>query len=217
MENKLRLNNLNAPIGANRRKKRVGRGVGSGHGKTSGQGSKGEKSRSGGNINPGFEGGQMPLIRRIPKFGFSPFNKEELQLVNVESLNLFKENEIVTPLTLKEKGLIKNDVKKVKILAKGELKKPLTVKSDEFSNGAIEKITKIGGKAVTRSDKPVLIKIKEKAKEIKKPIPGAETQKTPEAPTSETPKLKSQVKQDKKENSSGSKRPEAKGGHPKPR
>ncbi len=162
MKKKFKLNDLRAPYGANKRRKILGRGIGSGHGGTSTKGHKGEKARSGGNIKPGFEGGQMSLLRRLPKFGFNPLSRIKWQLVNVESLNIFKDNENVTPELLKNKGLIKNPKNMIKVLGDGELKRSLTVQADCFSNSAIEKITKAGGKAVDKSGKEVSKKIKVK-------------------------------------------------------
>jgi large subunit ribosomal protein L15 len=140
------LNNLKPTKGSKHRKKIVGRGVGSGHGRTSTRGSKGQKARSGdGSKKIGFEGGQMPIFRRIPKRGFnSPFRKE-YEIVNIESLNKFDSGSEVTPQILKKAGLIEN-ANFVKILAVGDLKKVLTVKAMAFSKSAIEKINAAGGK-----------------------------------------------------------------------
>jgi large subunit ribosomal protein L15 len=140
------LNNLKPAKGSKHRKKIVGRGVGSGHGRTSTRGSKGQKSRSGdGSKKIGFEGGQMPIFRRIPKRGFNnPFRKE-YEIVNVESLNKFDSGLEVTPQLLKEAGLI-GKANLVKILGVGDLKKALTVKVSAFSKSAVEKINAAGGK-----------------------------------------------------------------------
>jgi large subunit ribosomal protein L15 len=140
------LNNLKHAKGSKHRKKIVGRGVGSGHGRTSTRGSKGQKARSGdGSKKIGFEGGQMPIFRRIPKRGFNnPFRKE-YEIVNVESLNKFDSGLEVTPQVLKEAGLI-GKANLVKILGVGELKKALTVKVAAFSKSAVEKINAAGGK-----------------------------------------------------------------------
>ncbi|MDR2811745.1 MAG: 50S ribosomal protein L15 [Endomicrobium sp.] len=141
------LNNLKPAKGSKHRKKIVGRGVGSGHGRTSTRGSKGQKSRSGdGSKKIGFEGGQMPIFRRIPKRGFNnPFRKE-YEIVNVESLNKFDSGLELTPQTLKEAGLI-GKANLVKILGVGDLKKALMVKVAAFSKSAAEKINAAGGKA----------------------------------------------------------------------
>ncbi len=142
----MRLHNLKNRPGAKHRTKRLGIGESSGHGKTSGRGGKGQTARSGGSIRLGFEGGQMPLLRRIPKRGFN--NKSfglHLATVNVETLNAFPDGATVTPEVLKAEGLLKKLLAGVKILGDGELKKKLTVKAQQFSASAKEKITKAGG------------------------------------------------------------------------
>lgn len=132
-------------------KKRKGRGPGSGKGKTSGRGHKGLKSRSGGKSKLGFEGGQMPLYRRIPKRGFTSIYKKEYQIVNVKKLDeIFKDNSTVNKKTLKEKGLIKSLKKPVKILGNGELNKALKISADTFSKNALGKIKKAGGEVVEK-------------------------------------------------------------------
>ncbi len=130
-----------------KKKKRVGRGRGSGHGKTSGRGHKGQKSRSGGGVRPGFEGGQMPLIRRIPKRGFTSRLKKKYQIINIRTLDGLKES-TVTPQKLKELKIVKNidRGRGVKVLGEGELSRPMTIKAHAFSGKAIEKIKKAGGK-----------------------------------------------------------------------
>ena len=143
----MKLGEIHVPAGATKKRKIVGRGPGSGHGKTSTRGQKGQKSRSGAHIHPEFEGGQMPLIRRIPKRGFTNRFKKKFQIVNLADLKSFKENSIVTPEELVKEGIIKNTKIKVKILGGGEISKPLTVKANSFSAGAAEKIQKAGGKA----------------------------------------------------------------------
>lgn len=136
---------LKPPAGACHKEKRVGRGPSSGHGKTCTRGHKGQKARGRGKFYPWFEGGQMPLTRRVPKRGFkSPF-KEEFEVVNVEDLNIFEPNSMVDPELLKRKGLIKK-TGNVKILGEGSLEKPLHVKAHAFSKTAEEKIKKAGGK-----------------------------------------------------------------------
>jgi large subunit ribosomal protein L15 len=141
------LHNLKPKKGSKHRKKIVGRGVGSGHGRTSTRGSKGQKARSGdGSKKIGFEGGQMPLFRRIPKRGFNNQFRKEYEIVNVESLNKFESGLEVTPTTLKQAGMVKK-AKLIKILGVGELKKSLTIKVAAFSKSAIEKIKSTGGKA----------------------------------------------------------------------
>lgn len=148
----MRLHNLKPRPGAKHRTKRLGAGESSGHGKTSGRGGKGQTARSGGSIRLGFEGGQMPLLRRIPKRGFN--NKEyrtEYATVNVEALNEFDTGATVTPEALVENGFLKKLLDGVKILGDGELKKRLTVKAQAFSGSAREKITKAGGTCETLS------------------------------------------------------------------
>ena len=139
------LYNLHPPKGAHKRNKLKGRGSGSGHGKTSTRGSKGQTSRSGRATYPGFEGGQMPLIRKIPKRGFTSKFKKEYQIVNIKSLNRIKE-ERITPELLEAKGLIKDKNKLVKILGDGEIKTPVVVLAHVFSNKAEEKIKGAGGR-----------------------------------------------------------------------
>ena len=125
---------------------RRGRGHGSGNGKTAGKGHKGQKARSGG-TRPGFEGGQMPLYRRIPKRGFTNRNTKEIVGINVSALEVFDNDAVVSVETLKECGIIKNARDGVKILGKGELTKKLTVQANAFSAGAVAKIEAVGGKA----------------------------------------------------------------------
>ena len=142
----LRSNELKAPWGATKKRKRIGRGPGSGHGKTSTKGHKGAKARSGYRDRPGFEGGQMPLQRRIPKRGFTNIFKKEFQIVNLTSLEKCGSAEVVNPLLLKNCGLIKHEDRPVKILAEGELKFPTTIQASAFSKSAQDKIVKAGGK-----------------------------------------------------------------------
>jgi len=143
----MKLNELKPRPGAVKKNKRVGRGPGSGHGKTSCRGGKGQTARTGASIPPYFEGGQMPLVRRIPKRGFknAPFRKE-YAIVNIHSLNVFEAQTEVTPEILLEKGIVKKMLDGLKILGEGELKVPLIVKAHKFSKSAIEKIEKAGGK-----------------------------------------------------------------------
>lgn len=143
----MKLHEIQAPPGANKRTKRVGRGPGSGHGKTSTRGHKGQKARSGGGVRPGFEGGQMPLQRRIPKRGFTNIFKKEYAIVNVQDLNVFADGTEVTIELLQDAGLVKGIKDGVKILGNGELEKKLTVKAHRFSKQAEEKIAARGGKA----------------------------------------------------------------------
>jgi large subunit ribosomal protein L15 len=142
--NTLRLHNLKAPKGAHKKRKILGRGSSSGHGKTSTRGSKGQTSRSGRATYPGFEGGQSPLIRRMPKRGFTSKFPREFQIVNLESLKGLEEKSI-NPALLLEKGLIKSKRKPVKILGEGEIKVALAVSAHAFSKSAQDKIKNAGG------------------------------------------------------------------------
>lgn len=144
-EKRLGLHNLAAPAGAHKPKKLLGRGPGSGHGKTSTRGSKGQTSRAGRHFYLGFEGGQSPLIRRMPKRGFTSRSKIEYQIVNLSSLSRIKDLNI-NPEILENKGLIKDKTQLVKILGDGEIKNPVTVQAHAFSKAAIEKIQQAGGK-----------------------------------------------------------------------
>ena len=142
----MELHNIKKFPGATKGKKRVGRGPGSGLGKTSGRGENGQKSRSGGSINPVFEGGQSPLFRRLHKRGFSnaPF-KTRYATINVGELSkLFKDKDVITPEVLKSQGIIKNQLDGIKVLGNGELDKKLTIKAHRFSSSALEKIEKSG-------------------------------------------------------------------------
>ena len=145
----MRVNEIGAPKGSHRNTKRRGRGSGSGHGKTSCRGRKGALKRSGRTTRPGFEGGQMPLIRRIPKRGFNSLFKDAYQVVNVESLNRFTTNSSVGPADFKKAGLIGSEKEKVKILGTGKLSKILTVKAHKFSDSAKKLIESAGAKTET--------------------------------------------------------------------
>jgi large subunit ribosomal protein L15 len=140
----MRLSELKPARGATKKPKRVGRGPGSGHGKTATRGHKGHKQRSGFRTKRGFEGGQMPLVRRIPKRGFTNIFKTEYEIVNVEMLAKFKANTEVTPELLKERGIVKGKLK-LKILGNGEISVPLKVRAHKFSKSAREKIMKAKG------------------------------------------------------------------------
>ena len=133
--------------GSKKKRKRVGRGIGSGHGKTSTRGQGGQWSRSGGGVRPGFEGGQMPLTRRVPKRGFTNIFGKEYATVNVERLDIFEDGAVVTVESLMSAGIIKKTLDGVKILGGGELTRKLTVKADKFTESAKEKIEALGGKA----------------------------------------------------------------------
>ena len=144
----MKLHELEKNIGATHAKKRVGRGSGSGLGKTSGRGQKGQKARSGGSINPVFEGGQLPLYRRIPKRGFKNAKfKTVYATINVEDLNVFEDGTVVTPALLKDTGLLKKQLKGIKVLGNGKLEKKLTIQAHKFSTSALEKIKESGSKA----------------------------------------------------------------------
>ena len=142
----MRLHELKAVPGATRAPKRKGRGTATGQGKTAGRGMNGQNSRSGGGVRPGFEGGQMPLYRRIPKRGFTNIWRKEYEIVNVETLNRFDNGTEVTPELLKEAGLVKKMLDGVKILGDGAVEKKLTVKASKFTKTAQEKIEAAGGK-----------------------------------------------------------------------
>ncbi|MEA4927639.1 MAG: 50S ribosomal protein L15 [Candidatus Limiplasma sp.] len=143
----MKLHELQPAAGSTAAPKRLGRGVGSGLGKTSGKGHKGAKARSGGGKRPGFEGGQMPLYRRVPKRGFHNIYRTEYATVNVGRLEIFENGTVVTAETLLEAGLISKVMDGVKILGNGELTKKLTVEAAKFTDSAKEKIEALGGKA----------------------------------------------------------------------
>lgn len=143
----MKLHTLAPNEGATKERKRLGRGVGSGTGKTSGKGHKGQNARSGGGVRPGFEGGQLPLFRRLPKRGFNNYEfRTEYAVVNVGDLNDFKDGSVIELKNLKESGLVKKEKDGIKILGSGELTKKLTVKANKFSSTAKEKIENAGGK-----------------------------------------------------------------------
>ena len=142
------LNRLRPPKGAKHAKKRVGRGPGSGHGKTASRGNKGAKSRSGFRFKRGFEGGQMPLHRRVPKRGFTNIFRVEYAVVNLDTLaEVFDAGSSVTPEVLRERGLVRKAKAKVKVLGRGDITKSLTVRAHKFSGSAAQKITAAGGTA----------------------------------------------------------------------
>ena len=144
----MRIHELKAPRGSRKKTKRVGRGSGSGRGKTSGRGQKGQKAHSGkGGPYLGFEGGQMPLIRRIPKRGFTGRKGQDFQIVNIEKLNVFRKDTVVSLEELKRLNLIKKETRPVKILGAGSLRKPLTIRAHRFTKTALEKIKEVKGKA----------------------------------------------------------------------
>jgi len=144
----MKLHTMQPAVGATKTRKRVGRGTGSGLGKTSGKGHKGQNARSGGGVRPGFEGGQLPLFRRLPKRGFSNARfKTTYAVINLSDLNSFENGVEVTPELLKDMGFVKNQLDGIKVLGYGTLEKKLTVKASNFSEAAREQIEKLGGKA----------------------------------------------------------------------
>ena len=144
----MKMHNLAPAPGAKKSGKRLGRGIGSGTGKTSGKGHKGQNARSGGGVRPGFEGGQMPLIRRIPKRGFTNIFKKEYSIVNVKELDIFKDGTVVTAELLLEVGILsKIENYGLKVLGDGTLTKKLTVQAKKFTKSAAEIIESAGGKA----------------------------------------------------------------------
>ncbi|TCT21095.1 LSU ribosomal protein L15P [Melghiribacillus thermohalophilus] len=142
----MKLHELKPAEGSRKKRNRVGRGMASGNGKTSGRGHKGQNARSGGGVRPGFEGGQMPLFQRLPKRGFTNINRKEYAIVNLDKLNTFEEGTEVTPELLLETGVISKLKSGVKILGSGKLEKKLTVKAHKFSASAKEAIEAAGGK-----------------------------------------------------------------------
>ena len=142
----MKLHELSPVEGSKKGSRRIGRGHGSGWGKTAGKGHKGQKARSGGTIRPGFEGGQMPLQRRLPKRGFNNIFRKNVVAINVGTLNKFEDGAVVDIAALTEKGIVKNSFDGVKILSNGTITKKLTVKANAFSKGAVAKIEAAGGK-----------------------------------------------------------------------
>lgn len=143
----MKLHEMKYTEGARRERKRIGRGHASGNGKTAGKGHKGQNARSGGGVRLGFEGGQTPLARRLPKRGFTNFNRKEYAIVNVTSLNRFEDGTEVTPELLIENGIVKKELDGIKILGQGELERKLVVKANKFSKSAVTIIEQVGGKA----------------------------------------------------------------------
>ena len=144
----MKLHELKKNEGATFRKKIVGRGSGSGSGKTSGRGQKGQNARSGGGVSPVFEGGQLPLYRRLPKRGFSNHDfKTVYAVVNLSDLNVFNDGDVVTPALLKEKGIVKKQLDGIKVLGNGSLEKKITIQAHRFSSSALRKIEESGSKA----------------------------------------------------------------------
>lgn len=144
----MKLHELKKNEGATFRKKIVGRGSGSGSGKTSGRGQKGQNARSGGGVSPVFEGGQLPLYRRLPKRGFSNHDfKTVYAVINLSDLNVFNDGDVVTPALLKEKGIVKKQLDGIKVLGNGSLEKKITIQAHRFSSSALRKIEESGSKA----------------------------------------------------------------------
>ena len=141
----LSINTLKPAPGANRNRKRVGRGMGSGHGKTATRGYNGQHSRAGSSMRPGFEGGQMPLYRRLPKRGFKNIFRKEFVVVNLDKLASFEVGVKIDPIVLRDNGIIKNLNDDIKILGTGELANAIHVRAHRFSKSAVEKIQKAGG------------------------------------------------------------------------
>ncbi|MBA4495907.1 50S ribosomal protein L15 [Paenactinomyces guangxiensis] len=141
----MKLHELKPAEGSRKKRKRLGRGIAAGQGKTAGRGHKGQKARSGGGVRPGFEGGQNPIYRRLPKRGFTNPNRVEYAIVNLDVLNRFEEGTEVTPELLMETGVVKSLKDGLKVLGDGELNKKLTIKAHKFSKSATEKITAAGG------------------------------------------------------------------------
>lgn len=141
----MKLHELKPAEGSRQERKRKGRGIGSGNGKTAGKGHKGQNARSGGGVRLGFEGGQTPLFRRLPKRGFTNINRKEYAIVNLDTLNLFEEGTVVTPELLIETGVVSSEKAGIKILANGSVEKKLQVKAHKFSSAAKEAIEAAGG------------------------------------------------------------------------
>jgi large subunit ribosomal protein L15 len=142
----MRIEDIKPAEGSTKNRKRVGRGVGSGHGKTACKGHKGQKARSGGTKGAGFEGGQMPLQRRVPKRGFKNIFKKEYAIVNLDILDGLKEDAVITPELLFERGIVKRKKDGLKVLADGSIQRPVTIKANAFSSSAAAKIEAAGGK-----------------------------------------------------------------------
>ncbi|WP_164218779.1 50S ribosomal protein L15 [Virgibacillus sp. YIM 98842] len=142
----MKLHELKASEGSRKKRNRVGRGMSSGNGKTSGRGHKGQKARSGGGVRPGFEGGQMPLFQRLPKRGFTNIHRKEFAIVNLDALNRFEDGTEITPELLLEEGVVSKLKAGIKVLGNGSIEKKLTVKAHKFSASAAEAIEAAGGK-----------------------------------------------------------------------
>ena len=143
----MKLHELKPAVGSRKERNRVGRGIASGNGKTAGKGHKGQNARSGGGVRPGFEGGQNPLFRRLPKRGFTNVNRKEYAIVNLDTLNRFEDGAEITPALLIETGVVSNEKAGIKILGNGTLNTKLTVKAHKFSSSAKAAIENAGGTA----------------------------------------------------------------------
>ena len=141
----MELNSIKPAVGASKNRKSIGRGTGSGHGKTATKGHKGQKARSGGSVKPGFEGGQMPMQRRLPKRGFNPLTRKEFALVNIGQLDIFESGSSIDAGALIEAGIIKKVCDGIKVLGNGDLSKAIIIKAHKFSAAAREKIVAAGG------------------------------------------------------------------------
>ena len=141
----MKLHELKPAAGSKKAPKRVGRGTGSGLGRNAGKGEKGQNARSGGGVRPGFEGGQTPLFRRLPKRGFTNINRKEYAVINLEILNRFEDGTEVTPALLVETGIVKDEKSGIKVLGNGSVEKKLTVKANKFSEAAQKAIEAAGG------------------------------------------------------------------------
>jgi|KBSMisStaDraftv2_1062788.scaffolds.fasta_scaffold128454_2 large subunit ribosomal protein L15 len=190
------LSNLRPPKGAKHARKRVGRGPGSGHGKTASRGSKGAKSRSGFRFKRGFEGGQMPLHRRVPKRGFTNIFRVEYAVVNLDTLaEVFEAGSAVTPELLRERGLVRQARAPIKVLGRGEISKALTVRAHRFSGSAAEKIAKAGGSVerLEPVDETPKVEKPEPQKAVKSEV-KADSQEVVKSEKSEKPKKSTKPK-----------------------
>jgi len=183
----MNLSSLRPPAGSTKKRKRVGRGPGSGHGKTSGRGEKGQKSRTGYSRRPGFEGGQMPLVRRVPKRGFTNIFRKEFALVNLERLEVLEGNEF-TPTTLLERGVVSNLRDGLKILAEGEITRAITVSAHKISKAALQKIEAAGGK-VTLIEESV-----RRVRKVVEPKPAADPKPVAKKAATKKPAVKKAAK-----------------------
>jgi len=163
----MNLNDINRGVHKNKKRKRLGRGIGSGHGKTCGRGHKGQRSRAGSSFHPTFEGGQMPLVRRVPKRGFNNKWALRVAIVNLADLEaIFESGDEISPEVLKEKGIAKQGYDVLKVLGDGELTKKFKIAAHRFSKSAISKIEKVGGQAVVLPGKAPVVKNKQKQRVV---------------------------------------------------